>query len=122
MAPEVKAVLGCTSTLPPRFHPTTRGFRSKDSWNPSRMKRGFLGTDPLNDSYIKDVIAKYTAKYTSQREKGCYFQNQERVSPDRTHPEHRRSFETSQGYSSSAFGVSALVPNDPGKLLEKSIH
>lgn len=88
MTPEVRAVLGCTSTLPPRFHPTTQGFRSIDSWNPSRMARGFLGTDPLNDSYIKNVIAKYTAKYTSQREKGCEPMSQHSIP---THTMFRRS-------------------------------
>lgn len=71
VSPEMEAVLGCTSALPPRFHPNTQKFRSVYSLNTSRMTRGFLGTDPLDNSYIKNVIAKYTAKYTSQREKGC---------------------------------------------------
>ncbi|KAJ5508250.1 hypothetical protein N7527_010393 [Penicillium freii] len=88
VSPEVRAVLGCTAALAPRFHPTTQKFRSIDAWKPNRMTRGFLGTDPLNDSYIKSVIAKYTAKYTSQREKGCEPMSQPSIP---THTMFRRS-------------------------------
>jgi hypothetical protein len=34
------------------------------------MPRDFRGADPLNDSYVDKVVAKYAAKYTKQREKG----------------------------------------------------
>jgi hypothetical protein len=73
---EVRAVLALVSPvakkasiLPPGFHPSTKTFCAIDRGNPSHIICDFLGADPLNNFYIDNVIAKYTAKYTKQREK-----------------------------------------------------
>ncbi|EKV06437.1 hypothetical protein PDIG_69500 [Penicillium digitatum PHI26] len=96
VSPEVRVVLGLASpvttnasSLAPRFYLTTETFRATDYGNPSNAPRGFLGTDPLNDfSYIENVIAKYTAKYTKQRKKGLKPMSQP---PMPTHNMSRRS-------------------------------
>ncbi|CAG8235635.1 unnamed protein product [Penicillium nalgiovense] len=56
--------------LPGRFRLTPTRFRGMGDEDPSHMPRDFRGADPLDDSYVDKVIAKYAAKYTKQREKG----------------------------------------------------
>lgn len=92
---EVRAVLDLASpvakeasTLSPRFHPSTETFRAMDHGNPSHITRYFPGADPLNNFYIDNVIAKYTAKYTKQREKGFKPKSQPTIA---THKMSRRS-------------------------------
>ncbi|KGO75630.1 hypothetical protein PITC_055080 [Penicillium italicum] len=77
VSPEVRALLGLSSPfatkasiLEPPFHPTTQTSCATNYGDPYPITRDVLSTDPLNESYIEDVIAKYTAKYTKQREKG----------------------------------------------------
>jgi hypothetical protein len=56
--------------LPGRFRLTPTAFRGMGDEDPSHMPRDLRGADPLNDSYVDKVVAKYAAKYTKQREKG----------------------------------------------------
>lgn len=68
--PVYKEWLEFISGLTPISYLIPLRFRAKDDANPSHMPRHFRSADPLNDSYMKNLIAKYTAKYTKQREKG----------------------------------------------------
>ncbi|CAI7656482.1 unnamed protein product [Penicillium glandicola] len=70
VSPEVKEWFVFVSSLEPRFQPVVEIFRAMNEGDPSEKPRGFRGADPLNDPYIQNMIAKYTAKYTKQREKG----------------------------------------------------
>ncbi|KAJ5513653.1 hypothetical protein N7463_003205 [Penicillium fimorum] len=70
VSPEVKEWLNFACRLAPRFHPNLRTFRAMNDGDPSHMRRHFRGADPLNDSYIQNVIARYTTKYAKKREKG----------------------------------------------------
>ncbi|OQD99026.1 hypothetical protein PENVUL_c066G03021 [Penicillium vulpinum] len=60
--------------------------------NPRDLTREFRGADPLNDSYIETVIAKYEAKYTKQREKGL------EPMPQQSIPTHKMSRRSQAGF------------------------
>lgn len=56
--------------LPGKFRLTPTSYRGMGDEDLSHMPRDFRGADPLNDSYVDKVVARFAAKYTKKREKG----------------------------------------------------